>query len=115
MTLTRSIIDASPLSSPIPPHIQSPYYGGLVAAEAVGTSRHSTVAELDIDDDTLAGYAIYEGSIVRRIVLLDSEAFLSGDSNRAERNVTFSFDFGDDSQAESTLGRNIEVKRLVIG
>ena len=106
--MTRSIIDASQLPSPLPPHIQAPYYGAIIASEAVGRTGSSRIVELDIDDDTLSGYAIFEGSKVKRVVLIDSEAFLSEDNVRGGRNVTLSF-------GDGSVGEKVGVKRLVIG
>ncbi|KAL5500869.1 hypothetical protein ACEPAH_9256 [Sanghuangporus vaninii] len=108
ITLTRSIIDASPLSSPLPPHIQPAYYGALIAAEAVGTSGSSSIVQLDISDDALSGYAVFEGNKLKRAVLIDSVAFLSGDDERGGRNVTLSFEGGN-------IGGSVKVKRLAIG
>ena len=64
--------------------------------------------QLDISDDALSGYAVFEGSKVKRVVLIDSVAFLSGDDQRGGRNVTLSFEGG-------SVGGSAKVKRLAIG
>ncbi|EJD00646.1 uncharacterized protein FOMMEDRAFT_22402 [Fomitiporia mediterranea MF3/22] len=115
VTLTRSIIDASPIS-PLPPHIQPTYYGALIAAEAVGTSGSSSVVELNINDNTLSGYAVFEKGKVERVVLIDSDAFLKGDKVRGGRNVTLSFSAGSVSGlVDGKSGGSVSVKRLNIG
>ncbi|KAJ7749650.1 glycoside hydrolase family 79 protein [Mycena metata] len=78
VTLTRSPIDASPLSSPLPPHIQPAYHAMLVAAEAIGNSGATTSVELDIDDDQVSGYAFYEHGKLKRAVLISHTMFFAG-------------------------------------
>lgn len=109
MTLTRSIIDGTTLSKPLPPHIQPAYYGALVAAEAIGKTGASSIVELQINDTTLAGFAIFEEKALKRAVLIDSTAFLSTSSGeRTSRNVTIIFN---GSNPPPTF---VDIKRLAI-
>ncbi|KAJ7712451.1 glycoside hydrolase family 79 protein [Mycena metata] len=78
VTLTRSTIDGSPLSSPLPPHVQPAYHAMLVAAEAIGNSGATTSVELDIDDDQVSGYAFYEHGSLKRAVLISHTMFFAG-------------------------------------
>lgn len=109
MTLTRSIIDGTTLSEPLPPHIQPAYYGALVAAEAIGKTGASSIVELQINDTTLAGFAIFEEKALKRAVLIDSTAFLlTSSGERTSRNVTIIFN---GSNPPPTF---VDIKRLAI-
>ncbi|KAG5653241.1 hypothetical protein H0H81_001624, partial [Sphagnurus paluster] len=109
VTLTRSILDGSDLSSPLPPHVQPSYYGAIVAAEAIGTSGSTQVTELSINNAQIAGYAFYEGGKPVRAVLINSSAFLKGNSNRSSVHVDFGF------SGNGTPPTKVTVKRLAIG
>ncbi|KAF8208721.1 glycoside hydrolase family 79 protein [Mycena galopus ATCC 62051] len=77
VTLTRSTIDGTPLSVPLPPHVQPAYFAALVAAEAIGTSGVTTSVELDIADDQVSGYAFYEHDVLKRVVLISHTMFFA--------------------------------------
>jgi hypothetical protein len=51
----------------------SPYYGNIMAAAAVGKAPNTIIACLDIEnaDERTSAYAIYEGSQVKRVILLN--------------------------------------------
>lgn len=110
ITLNRSIIDASELPEPLPPHIQLAYYGAIIVAEAIGNQEPSSVVELQIDDASLSGFAIFENTSLKRAVLIDSTAFLSSSSGlRASRNITLSFN------GSAPHPTDVSIKRLAIG
>ncbi|KAJ7069968.1 glycoside hydrolase family 79 protein [Mycena amicta] len=91
VTLTRSTIDASPLSTPLPPHVQPAYHAALVAAEAIGTSGCTTAVELDIADDQVSGYAFYEEGALKRAVLISHKMFFAGSgAARGVKNISLS-------------------------
>ncbi|KIM40526.1 glycoside hydrolase family 79 protein [Hebeloma cylindrosporum] len=77
ITLTRSILDGTPLPSPLPPHVQPQYYAAIVAAEAIGNSGDTWAVELSIANDRLAGYAFYENDQLVRAVIINSQAYFS--------------------------------------
>ncbi|KAF9472125.1 glycoside hydrolase family 79 protein [Pholiota conissans] len=77
LTLTRSILDGTPLSTPLPPHIQPQYYAAIIAGEAIGNSGNTHVTELDINNARVSGYAFYEGKTLARVVLINSQAFFT--------------------------------------
>ncbi|KAJ7459673.1 glycoside hydrolase family 79 protein [Mycena latifolia] len=109
VTLTRSITDGSPLSTPLPPHVQPAYYAALVAAEAIGTSGVSTSVELDIDDDDVSGYAIYERGVLKRAVLISHTMFFAGSAvPRGVKHIALDF-----AGAKAPNGK-INLKRLFI-
>ncbi|KAJ6557288.1 glycoside hydrolase family 79 protein [Mycena vulgaris] len=109
VTLTRSTIDGSPLSVPLPPHVQPAYYAALVAAEAIGASGASTSVELDIDDDDVSGYAFYERGVLKRVVLISHTMFFAGGAApRGVKHITLAFPGG------KTPNRKIDLKRLFI-
>ncbi|KDR77805.1 hypothetical protein GALMADRAFT_65725 [Galerina marginata CBS 339.88] len=76
-TLTRSPLDGSTLSAPLAPHVQSQYYGAIVAAEAIGNSGSTRAVELSINNSFIAGYAFYVGNKLARALLINSQAFLT--------------------------------------
>ena len=49
VTLNRSITDNTPLDPPLPPHIQPPFYGGLVVNTLVGRTGAAQIVELAVD------------------------------------------------------------------
>ena len=111
-TLTRSPIDGSPLSTPLPPHVQPQYYSAIIITEFIGMSPGSQnrIAELQINDSRLSGFAAFDGvtGSLTRIVLINSEAFLaSQDASGMKRPSKL--------VKISTSGREIgTVKRLAI-
>ena len=76
MELDRSIIDGSPLPSPLAPHVQPAYYGAIIAAEAIGTSGSTRAVELSVDNDQITGYAFYEGGVLVRALFISLRAYL---------------------------------------
>jgi len=108
-TLTRSILDGSPLSQPLAPHVQPQYYAAIIAGEAIGTTGSSTVTELDINNTFVSGYAFFEGGKLKRAVLINSQAFLST-STGARTSVNVALSFAGSGSAPKT----VQVKRLKI-
>ncbi|KAJ7695982.1 glycoside hydrolase family 79 protein [Mycena rosella] len=109
VTLTRSTIDGSPLSAPLPPHVQPAYYAALVAAEAIGASGASTSVELDIADDEVSGYAFYEQGALKRAVLISHKMFFAGGAvPRGVKRIALDFIGG-----QAPKG-NINLKKLFI-
>ncbi|KAJ7212289.1 hypothetical protein GGX14DRAFT_622928 [Mycena pura] len=109
VTLTRSIIDGSPLSTPLPPHVQPAYHAALVAAEAIGTSGVTTIVELDIDDDEVSGYAFYEHGGLKRAVLISHTMFFAGSGTpRGVKQIALQPAGGKSSKDD------VDVKRLFI-
>ncbi|KAG6887825.1 hypothetical protein C0995_012372 [Termitomyces sp. Mi166 len=108
-TLTRSILDGSDLSSPLPPHVQPAYYGAIIVAEAIGRSGSTRVAELSINNNQVSGYGFYEGNKLVRAVFINSSAFLSSTTgSRSSVHLGFGFTGG------GTAPTKITVKRLAI-
>lgn len=103
VTLTRSTTDATPLPSPLPPHVQPQYYAAIIATEAIGSSGQARIVELVIDDPSIAGYAFYEGSRLARAVFINSRAFLNSSSSRTRTHLDLSFASG--SATSATLKR----------
>ncbi|KAF7297828.1 hypothetical protein MKEN_01406600 [Mycena kentingensis (nom. inval.)] len=91
VTLTRSITDASPLASPLPPHVQPAYHAALVTTEAIGTSGVTTAVELNISDAAVSGYAFYERGALKRAVLINHTMFFAGrGTTRGAKTVSLS-------------------------
>ncbi len=78
VTLTHSILDGSPLSQPLPPHVQPEYYAAIIVAEAIGSSGNVQVVEIQIDDPDVAGYAFYENEMLARALFINSKAYYGG-------------------------------------
>ncbi|CAA7267056.1 unnamed protein product [Cyclocybe aegerita] len=110
-TLTRSILDASPLPSPLTPHIQPQYYAAIIAAEAIGSSGTTRAVELIINHSRVAGYAFYEGGVLVRALLINSQAFFMGDTQRESIHVDLGFV---STGANPRVPRTMIVKRLSI-
>jgi len=108
-TLTRSILDGSPLSQPLAPHVQPQYYAAIIAGEAIGTTGSSMATELTINNDFVSGYAFFEDGKLKRAVLINSQAFLST-STGARTSVKVALSFTGSGSAPKT----VEVKRLKI-
>ncbi|KAL1882170.1 hypothetical protein Daus18300_000655 [Diaporthe australafricana] len=69
------------------PHILPLYHALLIVNEAIGHGNTSYVAELTASNDTLAAYGIWENNSLRRLVALNSNAYLSN-STASSFNVT---------------------------
>ncbi|KAJ3744227.1 glycoside hydrolase family 79 protein [Lentinula detonsa] len=111
VTLTRSILDGSPLSSPLPPHVQPQYYAGIVAAEAIGRHGNTQISELDIDNAQVSGYVFYDDHDEKKLVLINHTPYFKADetagTQRPVVNVQISF-------PKKCGTRNIVVKMLEI-
>lgn len=107
-TLTRSILDGSPLDEPIPPHIQPEYYAAIIVNEAIGNCGATKIVELPIDHPRVSGYAFFEGDELARAVLINSQAyFRNGGVNRTT--IHLDLEFG------GRAPKLMKVKRLAIG
>ncbi|KAF5334551.1 hypothetical protein D9758_015776 [Tetrapyrgos nigripes] len=138
-TLTRSPVDGSTLPSPLPPHIQPPYYAAIIAAEAIGNNSRlgdgTRLVELalgnsanlsaytffeDFEDESGSGESTRSRSRLARAVFINLEVFSSSMEKRTSVHVDFDFDFsdfGDDSDARriAVAPSMMQVKRLAIG
>ena len=101
-------MNGSTLATPLQPHVQAQYYAAVIAAEAIGPSGNTTVVELFVDDDRIAGYAFYESSILARVMLINSQAYLSTDAARPAVHIDLN------STGNATLPVLITVKRLFV-
>ena len=108
VSLNRSTLDGSPLSPPLPPHIQPQYYAAIIAAEAIGNSGNAQVIELNITDSRISGYAFYQSGQLTKLILINSLAFFTTTTTpRPSTHVNFTFASGTDSSQMS-------VKRLFV-
>jgi hypothetical protein len=105
--LNTSILDGTPLPEPAPPHVQPAYYAAIIAAEAIG-SGSTNATELDIDDPHVSGYAFFECGKLARMVLINSEAFLTNSTNRNSQHIDLTI-------ADGGAPSQMTVKRLAIG
>jgi len=106
--LTRSTLDGSSLSDPLPPHIQPQYYAAIIAAEAIGNSGNMRIVELNITDARISGYAFYQGVQLTKAILINSLAFFTTTNTpRSSTHVNLSFASG---IGPSTM----DVKRLFV-
>lgn len=108
ITLTRSTLDGSILSTPLLPHIQPQYYAAIIAAEAIGNSGNTRVVELNITDTRVSGYAFYQGNQLKKAIFINSLAFFTTTTTpRPSTHVDLSFISG-------TVSSKMEVKRLFV-
>lgn len=56
-------------------HIGPLYYATLVAAEAIGSSGNTYVAELTSTNNTISGYGIWENKRLARLVLTNHDTY----------------------------------------
>ncbi|KAK7041787.1 hypothetical protein VNI00_009076 [Paramarasmius palmivorus] len=108
VTLNRSILDASPLPSPIPPHIQPGYYAAIIAGEVIGRSPETKkIVELQVEEKHVAGFAVYESKRLRTAIFVNLKAyFRDQEPKRGKVKIELYADAG---------LRNGEIKRLHIG
>ncbi|KAF8802474.1 glycoside hydrolase family 79 protein [Phlegmacium glaucopus] len=107
-TLTRSTLDGSTLSNPLPPHIQPQYYAAIIAAEAIGNSGNTQAVELNITDSRISGYAFYQGGQLTKAILINSLAFFTTTTTaRSSTHVNLTF-------ASGTVPSTMDVKRLFV-
>jgi hypothetical protein len=108
VTLNRSTLDGSLLSTPLPPHIQPQYYAAIIAAEAIGNSSDTQVTEVNINDTSISGYAFYEGGRLTKAILINSLAFSTTTTTpRPSTHVNLTL-------ANGTVSSQMDVKRLVV-
>ncbi|KZT13293.1 glycoside hydrolase family 79 protein [Laetiporus sulphureus 93-53] len=107
ITLNYSTIDGSILDPPEPPHIQPPYYGGLVVDTLVGNSGAASIVELDVPENDTTGYAVYESGTLARAVFVNLNAWTTNSTGtRPVVHIDLDFAFGVVSSASA--------RRLVI-
>jgi len=112
VALNRSTLDGTPLSQPVAPHIQPAYYSAIITAEVIGNSGQTRSIELDIANQYLAGYAFYEGEVLKSALFINSQAWLST-STGIRSNTTLTLDFTSDWNSVSAP-RSMTIKRLEI-
>ncbi|KAH7928288.1 glycoside hydrolase family 79 protein [Leucogyrophana mollusca] len=107
VTLNYSILDGSPIA-PLAPHVQPPYYGAIIAAEAIGATGTAQAIELAINETDVSGYALFEYGNLARAVFINTVAYLPGDATRTSTHIDLSFTgYGASTQ--------MTIKRLNIG
>jgi len=99
-------LDGTPLAAPLAPHIQPAYYAAIITAEAMGRSGSTQAVEISIDDDSIAGYAFYEAGLLVRAILINSQAFLQGETTRGSVHINLAID---------SNPQMMTIKRLSIG
>uniref|UniRef100_A0A0W0F2I2 Beta-glucuronidase C-terminal domain-containing protein n=1 Tax=Moniliophthora roreri TaxID=221103 RepID=A0A0W0F2I2_MONRR len=115
VALDRSILDGSPLPSPIPPHVQPGYYAGIIAAEVIGRSLGlKKIVELEVDDQHVAGFAVYDSSRLSKAVFVNLKAYIPNEGSNPERG-TVNVDLYLGEGEKDAVSRNAEIKRLRIG
>jgi hypothetical protein len=90
--------------------VQPQYYAAIIAAEAIGGSNTRAI-ELAIDHPQVAGYAFYEHDELKRAVLINSKAFLQGNTNRTSVHLDISLVA---SARKEQIPTRMVVKRLAI-
>ena len=111
VTLNRSITDNTPLDPPLPPHIQPPFYGGLVVNTLVGRTGAAQIVELAVDDADVTGYAAFEHGRLARAVFVNLHAWLASSTGaRPAVHIGLHLDFGN----HTARGATAAARRLVI-
>ena len=112
VTLARSILDGSPLSQPLAPHVQPAYYAAIIVAEAIGNTGSARAVELSIDDTHVAGYAFYEGRKLVRAVLINSQAYLANNATGCRGTIHVNIQLDNSTGVAPFV---MTIKRLAIG
>ena len=94
------------------------YYAPLVVDSFVGSSGSSSVVEIEVDDDRVAGYAAFEDGKLARAVFVNLDPWLSSSTGaRPSVHMDFSFvhsaAFG--TEAGGAVGSTATAQRLIIG
>jgi hypothetical protein len=77
-----------PNSSP-KPRLQSTYYGAIIANEAIGTGKDTSIAELTVNARNIIAYGIWEGKKLARAVIINTDVYLpSVNSTRTEQAIS---------------------------
>ncbi|KAF5314543.1 hypothetical protein D9611_007010 [Ephemerocybe angulata] len=91
-TLSRSPLDNSVLSPPQEAHIEPSYHAALIAAEAIGSSGQTRVAELPTDNSAVSGYAFYSGDKLTKALFINSDLYLKSDDSRSQARINVKID-----------------------
>ena len=75
--LDRSITTGQPTSTPAPARVHPSYYGAIFISEAIGTAGTTSIAEIATNNAAIVAYAIYDGSNLARVVLINSQSYTS--------------------------------------
>lgn len=70
------------------PHILPLYHSYLIVNEAIGTSGNAYVAELPTTNGSLTAFGIWEGHVLARVVVLNTQVYL-GEGEKPSCNVIF--------------------------
>ncbi|KAJ2962019.1 hypothetical protein NQZ79_g2828 [Umbelopsis isabellina] len=62
------------------PHIMPLYHVLVIVGEAIGHTGRSSIQEIAIDDTYTSGYGIYEDNKLVRVILINSQLYLSSDA-----------------------------------
>ncbi|TFL04901.1 hypothetical protein BDV98DRAFT_561154 [Pterulicium gracile] len=108
VTLTRSILDATPLPQPLPPHVQPQYYAAIILSEANGNAP-TQLAEITVNNPQITGWAFYEGGTWKRALFVHLGAHLSSSGFRPVERLNLGF------SGTGSSPRNMTIKRLAIG
>lgn len=102
------------MDSPVPAHVQPPYYAAIIAAEAIGGGGVTRVVEIELDHERVSGYAFYDEGYenVRRVLLLNSQAWFESSAEAGEERSSVHISILFDS---TNAPENMKVKRLSIG
>jgi hypothetical protein len=111
VALNRSIETGEPLDATMPPHIQPAYYAAIIVGEAIGATGTTSAIELNIDADTVSGYAFYEAGQLARVVLINLRVY-SSDTVGPRGSIVVQLALGQLGSADEDV--SVTVKRLSI-
>jgi len=118
VTIDRSVDDATPINPPLPPHVQSPYYGALAVTEFIGTSPTRKVVEIPFKEFALSGYALYgKNDKLSKVILFNHEPYLKdGSDPKVRPSYTISLEDIGAVQLRGGVfgGDKVSIKRLEI-
>lgn len=104
-------MNAQPLPTPLPAHVQPQYYAHIIAAEATGASNTTRLVDLPVNDPRISGYAFYEGDALVRAVFIESLGYYkhaSAPGTRRLTQVNLAF------EGSAMRPRSMTIKRLAV-
>lgn len=93
-----------------PPTTNPPYYGQVMVAKALGSSRDTRIKNIPLAGDTNAAYAVFDGDQLARLVVLNMQAFntTSSSGGRPKRGYKFQVPASDSDDGAGTLRARVE-------
>lgn len=92
-----------------PPSTNPPYYGQVMVAKALGSSRDTRIKNIPLAGDTNAAYAVFDADRLVRLVVLNMQAFnATSAGGRPKRGYRFQVPGSDSDGGAGALRASVE-------